>query len=99
MVCEEITNNFDVNGCDEIIIIFSSIHICVKWSIRNTYYLPPKATHFAATDLSINKDWNLSFSRITKVLMVSINIPIESKLHAYIQLPIEIDLFGNNGIT
>ena len=31
--------------------------------------------------------------------MVSINIPIESKLHAYIQLPIEIDLFGNNGIT
>ena len=31
--------------------------------------------------------------------MVFINIPSESKLHANIQLPIEIDLFGNNGIT
>ena len=31
--------------------------------------------------------------------MVSINIPIESKLHANIQLPIKIDLFGNNGIS
>ena len=55
MVCEEITNNFDVNECDEIIIIFL-IDTCVKWSIWNTYCLAPKATHVAATDLSINED-------------------------------------------